>query len=343
MKKLWKTLFIFVFLAIVLAGCGKSEKTDVGNHSGISNTENGKKEKPYYFAPLTGLKSEKKPDHRPVAVMINNHPLARPQSGLEKADIIYEVLAEGGVTRFLAIFQSEMPEIFGPVRSARDYYIELAKGYDAFFVAHGFSPEAKRMLDSGYIDNINGIYYDGTLFQRSKERQAPHNSYMTYENLKKGAEKNGYSLKGMPEPLKFLQDGDEIDGTPATEVNIDYSTDSFFVRYVYDADTQTYARYSNNKKTVDEESGNPIALANIFIVEMSHSVIDEKGRLEINLDSGGKALLLQRGKVIEVEWENKEGKILPCLAGRQVPLVPGKTWINIVPDIEQMVNVETDS
>ena len=96
--------------------------------------------------------------------MVNNHPLARPQSGLNKADIVYEIFAEGNVTRFLAIFQSEQPEKIGPVRSARDYYIELAKGYDSLYIAHGNSPEAKKMLDNGYIDNLNGLYYDGTLF-----------------------------------------------------------------------------------------------------------------------------------------------------------------------------------
>ena len=84
---------------------------------------------------------------RAVAVMINNHPAARPQSGLHKADIVYELLAEGDVTRFLAIFQSEQPDNIGPVRSARSYYIELAKGYDSLYIAHGNSPDAKKMLE----------------------------------------------------------------------------------------------------------------------------------------------------------------------------------------------------
>ena len=80
---------------------------------------------------------------RAVAVMVNNHPAARPQSGLNKADIVYELLAEGDVTRFLAIFQSEQPDNMGPVRSARDYYIELAKGFDSLYIAHGNSPDAE--------------------------------------------------------------------------------------------------------------------------------------------------------------------------------------------------------
>ena len=78
--------------------------------------------------------------------MVNNHPKARPQSGLHKADIVYEILAEGDVTRFLPYFQSEKPENIGPVRSARDYYIDLAKGLNALYIAHGYSPEAKKCL-----------------------------------------------------------------------------------------------------------------------------------------------------------------------------------------------------
>lgn len=80
--------------------------------------------------------------------MINNHPKARPQTGLTEADIVYEVLAEGEVTRFLAIFQSSNPKLIGPVRSSRDYYIELAKGYNSLYIAHGYSPEAKNYLQT---------------------------------------------------------------------------------------------------------------------------------------------------------------------------------------------------
>src|SRR5690606_25562598 len=100
----------------------------------------------------------------------NNHPNARPQSGLASADVVYEMLAEGDVTRFLALYQSEIPDNIGPIRSARSYFIELAKGLDAFYIAHGFSPEAQSMLRNNVVDNINGMYYDGSIFKRSRDR-----------------------------------------------------------------------------------------------------------------------------------------------------------------------------
>src|SRR5690606_26584180 len=140
-----------------------------------------------------------------------------PQSGLHKADVVYEILAEGDITRFLAIFQSEKPEDIGPVRSARDYYIELAKGYDSLYIAHGYSPEAQSMLDSGYIDNLNGLYYDGTLFKRASFRNAPHNSYISYENIMEGAEKNNYEMADAPDSVTFLSKNEveEIAGEDA--------------------------------------------------------------------------------------------------------------------------------
>ena len=150
--------------------------------------------------------------------MINNHPAARPQSGLNKADIVYELLAEGDVTRFLAIFQSEQPDNVGPVRSARSYYIELAKGFDSLYIAHGNSPDAKEMLDSGYIDDLNGLYYDGTLFKRASFRKAPHNSYITYDNILKGANQKGYEMEKAPSSLTFLTE-DEVKELSGEEAN----------------------------------------------------------------------------------------------------------------------------
>ncbi|WP_249685590.1 DUF3048 domain-containing protein, partial [Bacillus velezensis] len=85
---------------------------------------------------------------------------------------IYELLAEGNVTRFLAIYQSELPENIGPVRSARFYFIDMAKGFPALYVAHGYSPEAKTMLDHRIVDHINGMAYDCILFSRSRDRLA---------------------------------------------------------------------------------------------------------------------------------------------------------------------------
>ncbi|WP_282174311.1 DUF3048 domain-containing protein [Cytobacillus firmus] len=335
---------------LLVSGCSKEKaeepaKQETEKAEEATKGVSSEKELPFQY-PLTGSGSETEVNGRAVAVMINNHPKARPQSGLNQADVVYEMLAEGDVTRFLAIFQSERPEMIGPVRSSRDYYIELAKGYDSLYIAHGYSPEAKELLDQGYVDNLNGMQYDGTLFKRESFRQAPHNSYISFDNVLKGAKEKNYAMEDEPKSLEFLSKEEikAIQGEKADSAMISYLDNELFnVIYEYDAGLEKYKRYSSGELTADYKSGEPVLLDNIFIAEADHQVVDSAGRRDINLTSGGKGYLLQKGKVTEVQWENIDGRILPVLNGQQAGLVPGKTWINMVPSnpgLEQTVSFE---
>ncbi|KML40126.1 MULTISPECIES: DUF3048 domain-containing protein [Cytobacillus] len=335
---------------LLVSGCSKEKaeepaKQETEKAEEATKGVSSEKELPFQY-PLTGSGSETEVNGRAVAVMINNHPKARPQSGLNQADVVYEMLAEGDVTRFLAIFQSERPEMIGPVRSSRDYYIELAKGYDSLYIAHGYSPEAKELLDQGYVDNLNGMQYDGTLFKRESFRQAPHNSYISFDNVLKGAKEKNYAMEDEPKSLEFLskEEVKAIQGEKADSAMISYMDNELFnVIFEYDAGLEKYKRYTNGELTADYKSGEPVLLDNIFIAEADHQVVDSAGRRDINLTTGGKGYLLQKGKVTELQWENIDGRILPVLNGQQAGLVPGKTWINIVPSnpgLEQTVSLE---
>lgn len=341
MKRMKKAVTVLTILSLLLfAACNKKEDE-------TPKKSDGPKKEMFAF-PLTGLLTddEEAVQVRPVAVVINNDPRARPQSGLNEADIIYELLTEGGITRYLAIFQSEKPDMVGPARSARPYFIELANGYDAFFVAHGYSPEAKAMLNSGVIDHINGIQYDGTLFQRVSFRKAPHNSYISYENIKKGAEMNQYSLEQTVSPLTFLSkdevkklQGDE----PAYKITVQYNN-HYSVTYYYDESEKHYTRFTGQEQTVDYETNEPLTLENILIVEANHRIADEAGRRVIDIMSGGDAILLQNGWVRYVKWTNKNGRIVPTTSDGEVGFVPGKTWIHFVPadpGLKNMVSLST--
>ncbi|WP_026701522.1 DUF3048 domain-containing protein [Salibacterium aidingense] len=281
--------------------------------------------------PLTGEGTDEVSPYRPVAVMINNHPKARPQTGINKADIVYEVLTEGDMTRFLAVYQSEQPEELGPVRSARDYFIDLAAGYDSLFVAHGWSPEAKQMLQSGAAPYLNGLFHDGTLFQRSSERQAPHNSYITFEDALQGLSSKGYEMEQDVSPNHFKEEGySDSTASEAEDVSIWYR-DKYVVKFSYDEEEEQYERSSDNTAAIDTATDEQTAVKNIFIVEAPHRVIDDKGRREIDLSSGGEGLLLQNGKALTVQWKKEEGRILPVKDGQDIPFAPGKTWINVIP------------
>jgi hypothetical protein len=342
MWKKWLPLSVIVFL--LLAGCSSKEKViekehdvaqeEVTDHEVIEEPGLQEEDLPYHF-PLTGLGSSDEINGRAIAVMINNHPQARQQSGLYKADLVYEVLAEGSVTRFLAIFQSEQPDIIGPVRSARDYYIELAKGYDSLYIAHGFSPDAQVMLNAGYIDDLNGLYYDGTLFERASFRRAPHNSYISFDHILEGAQQKGYEMEKMPDSLSFFTE-DEVNaltGVAVNEFSILYSSydNPFNSTFAYDESLKKYKRFSNEEQTVEYDSKEPVLVDNVFIVETRHRIIDNEGRRDIDLTTGGKAYLMQKGMKMEVEWRNVEGRILPYLNGQVIEFVPGTTWISIIP------------
>ena len=125
-KKLLGTLVVAL---VLLFGCKDKDNSNIEPNE-LNEEETNIVEEPdkiKYVAPLTGEKVEEEVSQRPIAVTINNHPLARPQAGISSADIVYELLVEGDATRFLAIYQSQLPEQVGPIRSARDYLIQLAK------------------------------------------------------------------------------------------------------------------------------------------------------------------------------------------------------------------------
>ncbi|OZI11001.1 lipoprotein YerB [Bacillaceae bacterium SAS-127] len=329
MRKL--TIMTLLTSAILLSGCwGQKENNEAQKENGVDFPAG----EGNYVSPLTGKKTEEKPNQRATAVVINNHPKARPQTGLAQADIVYEVMVEGNMTRFLAIYQSQQPEKIGPVRSARDYVIDLANGYDSLFIAHGYSPVAKEILQSGEIDQINGIQYEGTIFQRDPSRVAPHNSYMIFDEMNEVAKEKGYDLETPPDSLNFMKKAEvkELAGQEAETVHIRYSNQpAFQVEYKYDTEQQSYERWTSGEQELDRETQEPVLADNIFIIEAGHRVVDSEGRLDIDLSSGGSAYLIQRGIVRQAEWSNVNGRIIPFKKGSMLDFIPGKTWIQVIP------------
>ncbi|WP_341300553.1 DUF3048 domain-containing protein [Lysinibacillus sp. FSL H8-0500] len=339
MFKSKKLLIAMALTMLVIGGCSKdSEKAKEDDDEDMVEEQpiaEQPVQQPTYTAPLTGEAVQQEITQRPIMVTINNHPAARPQSGLAAADIIYEMLAEGDVTRFLAIYQSELPEKVGPVRSARSYFIDIAKGYDAFYIAHGYSPEAKTMLENHVVDNINGMAYDGTLFKRSRDRVAPHNSYIASENIIKGAEMVGASMNYSKKVLQAFYESDEHGkiGIETSQIDVYYGNNNdFHNSYVYDHQSNHYKRQSAGVDTKDMLTGETLALANVLFFEMNHRTLDNVGRQAIDLTSGGNAYVFQNGYLREVKWANVDG--IPMAveqSGEPVKLMPGKSWIHFVP------------
>ncbi|HEU5139119.1 MAG TPA: DUF3048 domain-containing protein [Bacillales bacterium] len=348
MKRKWMTGFFILIFVFGLVACKSSSeetntskkpseeqepaKTEQPSTDEPKETEEPEDQAPAFIYPLTGKPADHEIHKRPIGVMVENSAPARPQTGIYKADIVYEALAEGAITRFLAIFQSKEPEIIGPVRSARHYFVKINNGYNGIYVHHGWSPQAKSLIKSSGTDNINGLYYDGTLFHRVEFRSAPHNSYIPYENIIKGAKENDYKLKADVEPLTFLSEKQvkNLNGESATEVKIDY-LDRYQVRFEYQPDTKTYLRYSDGEKSVDRKTNTPITVSNVFIAAVPTFFIDSYPRRGMDLKAGGEALLIRNGVVQKLHWKNIDGRIVPVKNGEPVGFVPGQTWVNLVP------------
>ena len=344
MKKII-TLFCLVCIStLFLIGCNKAEETSGKIESGDEKNKPVQEQEKNVF-PFTGLETNDQMNQRAVVVTINNQMPARPQSGLQKADIVYEMLAEGEITRFLAVYQSEQPERVGPVRSARNYFLELAKGYDCIYICHGNSEDARIMLEEDYVDHLNGLYYDGTLFKRDDSRKAPHNSYISFENIVKGAEEKGFEMTGQYEDIYTFLSEDEVQnlsGENATTIDVKYFTSSFDVTYEYDETIERYKRFTAGEQMIDKDTGEEILIDNIVVMETLHT-LREDGRRDIDLQTGGKGYLFQKGKWTTIEWESVDNLLTFVKDGEKVKLVPGKTWINIIPNkpgIESKVSIQ---
>lgn len=348
MRKLTIGLMI-VFISTIFVGCKNDNDVEENTNAIIDDQEeqdisNDPVEETFdHKYPLTGIETNEAIDHRIISVMVNNHPAARPQSGLSQADIVFELLAEGNITRFLAMFHSEHPEVVGPVRSAREYYFELASGYDALYVYHGAADFINDMIINRGISHLNGSTHDndGNLFKREPTRKAPHNSYFLLPAAFDAAESSGYDVQMSIDSLPFLSEEESVTGDPALHVEIGYTENQprNIVEFRYDGNSETYLRYSDGEQTKELNGEKQIGVENLLIIETVHSVIDDAGRRAIDLESGGSALLLQSGKQQKVQWENREGKIIAIQDGEPIGFVPGKTWVNVVPSIEQAVKI----
>lgn len=285
---------------------------------------------------LTGLPVQEGSLTRPLAVMINNAPAARPQSGISEADVLYEVLAEGGITRLIGIFQSHTGVVkIGPVRSIRPYLIDLGESYGAVTVHAGGSPAAYAILQRQKKADMDEIGNAGAYFWRDKERKAPHNLYSNTAKLLEGAEKLGYS-DSIEVPSYVFTDPDYLptEGTAAAELKIHYLLQSYTVGYKYDPERRTYARLVNGKAHLDLNNNNPVEAANIMVIGADHKVLDDVGRLQIDVELGGEALLFQRGTVISGKWARKPDDMIRFVKtdGTEALMYPGITHVLIVPN-----------
>ena len=328
MKKRFLCLALAGLMLLSLGGCGKESESASSPGSASSSAQPVMEpepipepepepepvpEGPGGVNPLTGMPMEEEYESlRPVAVMLNNLKAAQPQLGVSRADIIYEVPAEGGITRMLAVYQTlENVETLGSIRSARPYYIELALGHDALYVHAGGSPAAYSDLKSWGVDNMDGVNggSDAQIFWRDKERRKTmdyeHTLVTSGENIRNYVDshfrtehKDGYSY-----PQTFAEDGTPAGGTAAEHIKLqfsNYKTGTFD----YDSAAGLYLVGQYGGKHMDGDTGEQVSATNVLVLETDIHVIsgDTYGRLSVNLTSGGKGTYFCGGKSIPIRW-----------------------------------------
>ncbi|MHB1418938.1 MAG: DUF3048 domain-containing protein [Bacillota bacterium] len=290
--------------------------------------------------PLDGEALEFLPERKPLAVVVDNAPQARPQSGLSMADVVIEAPAEGGVTRFMAVFYHGETEEIGPIRSARPYFIDRARDYGAIFVHAGWSPQAKEYLEKGKIPYINEFRY-GKWFYRSSQRSAPHNLYSSTEKLWNLAEKIKYNkLQELP-TITLLNQRDLTPGSGARTIMIYYAQKDSKVRYEFQEGSGKYIRFQGDQPQVDKLTGDQLTATNVIVQFVPQGIIDGIGRLEMSMVGDGEGRVYTNGQAIDGRWV-KKGLDEPTLFfdahGEVIPLAPGQTWIQVVPSGTRVEN-----
>ena len=347
--RLMKTLSLISALTLIVTaftGCGgKEEEPTTTEPTTVITTE----PPVVYRNPLTGEAgyNEELIGNRPVMVVVENHPQSRPQWGLTSSDIVFEMVAEGGITRMILMYAdaSRLPDKIGPVRSTRHYFLDLAEGYDAIFTHFGQSTYAKQQLQSHDIDNING-YVDGSYFSRDKSRNvdSEHTAYTTKEWVTKAIADKEYrtTLKdNYTDAFQFNIDGNEVlkDGSCVT------ATVSFSSSYTYtlDYDKQENVYYSSlNGNPFMDSNGTQQNFENIVILYTNISAIagDTKNRVDFDL-SEGEGRYISNGSYEDISWKKGDSTDMLKLydsEGEELKLNTGRTYIAICDDSREANN-----
>lgn len=347
-KKLLITMTAFTMGLSMLTGCGKKDDTKTGTYSvnvsqnsmikdtsGVALTRDG-----MVLNDLTGeWIDESFANKRPIAIMINNLKPAMPQSGIGNADIIYEMLVEGGITRLMAIFTDYSGlEKIGPVRSARHYYDRKALEYDAIYAHVGQSIYAEADFTAyPELDNLNGLYGVGTvMYYRTSDRKAPHNCYTSAEGIEKGIEYEGYSTEkesGSDKMFKFNTEIKDIGGTPANKITTAFNSGRK-PWFEYNAEDGKYYRFQYDAPQIDEQTGNQLCFENVIIQFAPHTPLEAE-LIDINWIGEGEGYYASNGQIIPIKWKKtSDGAVTHFynIDGTDLKLNPGKTWITVFPD-----------
>jgi len=346
----------FLFFALLALACATScTASKVAQEAAPPEPE---PEKPP-TNPLTGevVSSPELITRRPLAVKVENDPQARPQSGIVDADLVYEELVEGGVTRFICVYLSKDPAVIGPCRSARPSDVDICYYLDPLLACSGGE---RRVVASIRASGMLYIEEDKSHFWRDRSRRAPHNLYTSSALLRQYLAELGDTYKGLPDSgLAFMEltadaaESQELEGEPeeaeqstegralwlpATSLEVLYKMSACAASYQYDPASDAYLHSINGAPHHDRTTGGRVAPRNVIVqtVKLTGSGIKDVTGSETPLSQvigSGKCLVFSGGRVCCGTWR-KDNRYSPTLfldsGGNPITLRPGQTWIHLV-------------
>ena len=333
-------VIILIILIIIAAVILILKMTKEGQIT--DNNNNNKQEK---------LKKEEEPQvkivnvnskTRPYAVMINNNHAAWPQCGIQDAYIVYEIVAEGGITRMMALYKDKYPTKVGSVRSARHYFIDYAEENDAIYIHWGGSPQAYSRISKG-INDLDGMALEGGTFFRDKSlrRAYEHTGFVNLEKAKSVAEKRNY-VRDTNKDLLLNYSAKEIDLSNKDQAESDnivrfkysyYHTTS----YEYDEENKVYKRYMAGKANTDLNTKEQYTAKNIIVYKIgNYSLNDQsnKGRQELKNIGSGDGYYISNGYAVPITWEKTSHSgqtVYKYKNGEEIIVNDGNTFIQIMP------------
>ena len=352
---------IAIILLVMMIACSKGNPDEVAQQSPtptvrvsatpkITPTPDPTPEptpEPRYANPLTGEPLEEAPENtRPFALSINNLLDSMPQCGTGEADILYEMLAEGGISRMLAVF-SKLPEDgrFGSIRSVRPYFIDITMAYDGILVHAGGSEPAYSDIANKRIENIDGVRgrFAELIYYRDNDRLRSgygyeHCLFTTTERVMEYLPQFGYRTEHEGDEafdyrLNFRDADTPADGDPAASVNVMFqggkTTD-----FTYDQTAEVYHARQYSRDYVDGNNGEKVGFANVLVLYCDTlSTGDSYGHIDIKTVGGGTGYYASGGAIEEITWSRNENApfVYKNSEGWELELGIGKSYICLVP------------
>lgn len=281
-------------------------------------------------AALSGLPVQPELNQRPVVgVMIENSKAARPQAGLSQAGVIFEAIAEGGITRFLALYQDQQPGNIGPIRSARPYYVQWNESFRAAYVHAGGSQDALANIKTWGVQDLN--QFAGGPFRREPSRSSPHNLYSSVVDLSNIAVQRGYKSEFTSLARKAAA---PLTAPSASVINFNISSALYNSQFEYDAATNGYKRSQAGAPQIDANTNTQLTpnVVIAMVMPLGGGSRTSQGSAYSNYNpiGSGQAYIFQDGGVTVGNWnkaDNRSQITFSDQAGAPIALNPGQTWL----------------